>query len=165
MGQVINAIYAISENHVIGRDNEIPWKLSSDLKRYKRLTMGHPIIMGRKTFESIGKPLPGRRNIVITRNPAFIHAGIEIAHSLENALQLTKEAEQVFLVGGAGIFLEGVQQGLVTRIYETLVHADVEGDVIFELPDEPEWEIQDVESHQADEKNEYAYTYRTLIRK
>lgn len=165
MGQVINAIYAISENHVIGRDNDIPWKLSNDLKRYKRLTIGHPIIMGRKTFESIGRPLPGRRNIIITRNPEFAHDGIEIAHSLDQALQLTKEAEQVFLVGGAGIFMEGVQQGLVTRIYETLVHADVEGDVTFELPDESDWEIHDVESHQADEKNEYAYTYRTLIRK
>ncbi|MEZ4827067.1 MAG: dihydrofolate reductase [Bacteroidia bacterium] len=161
----ISAIYAISENSVIGKENSIPWRLSADLKRYKQLTMGKPIVMGRKTYESIGKPLPGRRNIVISRNRDFAAEGIETADSLEAAIELCGDVPEIFIVGGTALFLEGVEKGYISRIYETFVHADVEGDTFFHLPQEESWEITDVESHQADEKNEFAYTYRTLIRK
>ena len=161
MTQEINAIYAISENGVIGKDNEIPWRLSNDLKRYKSLTIDKPIIMGRKTFESIGKPLPRRRNIVITRNQEFQAGGIEVAHSLEEALVLCQNDPQVWIVGGAGIYQEAMKKGLINYIYETLVHAEIEGDTFFSIPDEDKWEIVEVDSRQADEKNEFAYTYRT----
>lgn len=162
---VISAIYAISENGVIGKDQSIPWRLPADLKRYKQLTMGNPILMGRKTYESIGKPLPGRRNIIITRNPEFSAPGTETAHSLESAIKICGDVPEIFIVGGTALFQEGVEKGYISKIYETFVHADVEGDTFFHLSDVENWDITEVESHQADEKNEFAYTYRTLIRK
>ena len=165
MSQEINVIYAISENGVIGKDNGIPWRLSNDLKRYKALTIDKPIIMGRKTFESIGRPLPRRRNIVITRNFDYQAEGIEVVHSLEAAIGLCGDVPQIWIVGGAGIYKEAINKRLVTKIYETLVHADIEGDTFFQIPHEENWEIVEVESHQSDEKNEYAYTYRTWAKK
>ncbi|MDX2246124.1 MAG: dihydrofolate reductase [Bacteroidia bacterium] len=161
----ISAIYAISENQVIGKENSIPWRLSADLKRYKQLTMGKPILMGRKTFESIGRPLPGRRNIIITRNPHFAAEGIETTPSLESAIQLCGDVPEIFIVGGSALFQEGVEKGYISKIYETLVHADIDGDTFFRLSNVENWTITEIESHQADEKNEFAYTYRTLVRK
>jgi dihydrofolate reductase len=165
MAQEINIIYAISENGVIGKDNGIPWRLSNDLKRYKSLTINKPIIMGRKTFESIGRPLPKRRNIVITRNQAYQAEGIEVVHSLKEALDLCANDPQVWIVGGAGIYQEAIQQGIVDHIYETLVHAEVEGDTFMNEPDEAIWELFEIDAQQADEKNEFAYTYRTWRKK
>jgi dihydrofolate reductase len=153
------AIYAIAENGAIGKGNTIPWRLPADLRHFKKLTTGHPIIMGRKTFESLGRPLPKRRNILITRNPDYRVEGVEVVHSLEEAVALCEGAEQAFLIGGAQIYQEAFEKGLVDRIYETLVHAEVEGDTFLQRPGEAEWEVLQVESHQADEKNEYAYTY------
>lgn len=165
MEQKIIAIYAVSENGVIGKDNDLPWRLRADMLYFKRLTTGKPIIMGRKSFESLGKPLANRRNIVVTRNKNFHHEGIDVAHSLEDAIALCKGEPEVWITGGAGIYKESIDKGLVSIIYETLVHADVDGDTFFSLSNEDEWEIVSVDSHQADEKNEYAYTFKKLIRK
>jgi dihydrofolate reductase len=164
-GPLVAVIYAASENDVIGKDNDIPWKISADLKRFKRLTTGYPIIMGRKTFESLGRPLPKRRNMVVTRNVDYHADGIEIYHSLEDALAASEEEEKAFVIGGAGLFAESIEKGFVNTIYFTRVHAEVDGDVFCPLPDEKDWTIVEVESNQADEKNEYAYTYITLERK
>jgi dihydrofolate reductase len=164
-GQIINAIYAVSENGVIGKDNDLPWKLKDDLRFFMKKTMGFPIVMGRKSFDSLGKPLPKRRNVVVSRNPNFQAAGIEVAHSLEEALELLKDEPEIFITGGAGVYKESIEKGYVNRIYETLVHAEVEGDTFFELPDPDNWEIVAVDARQADERNEFAYTFRTLVRK
>lgn len=164
-GPIIAVIYAASENDVIGKDNDIPWKLSADLKRFKQLTTGHPIIMGRKTFESLGRPLPRRRNLVITRNSEYASVGIELFPSLESALAACEQEAKAFVIGGAGLFAESIAKGLVDTIFFTRVHAEVDGDVFYPLPDEKEWEIVEVASNQADEKNEFAYTYITLEKK
>ena len=165
MGQIINAIYAVSENGVIGKDNDLPWKLRDDLKFFMNKTIGFPIIMGRKSFESLGKPLPKRRNIVISRNPDFMPEGVEVFSSLEDALEFLKDEPEIFITGGAGVYRETIEKGYVNRIFETLVHADVEGDTFFQLPNPEEWEIVEVDARQADDRNEFAFTFRTLIKK
>ncbi|MEM7659441.1 MAG: dihydrofolate reductase [Bacteroidota bacterium] len=156
------AIYAVSENGVIGIDNDLPWHLPEDLKHFKRRTKGKPILMGRKSFESIGKPLPHRRNLVITRNPDFSFPGVEVAHSLEEAIAMCEGEPEICITGGAGIYRESVEKGYVNRIYETLVHAEVEGDTFFELSDRDQWTITEVDARQADDRHEYAYTFLTL---
>ena len=124
----LSIIVAMTDDRVIGRDNTLPWRLPDDLKRFKAITMGHPIIMGRRTFESIGKPLPGRRNIVVTSGPAI--AGVQTATSLANALALCPESEgERFVIGGARLFAEALTAA--DKIYLTLVHADIPGDVRF----------------------------------
>lgn len=143
----------------------MPWHLPKDFRFFKEKTKGHPIIMGRKSYESLGKPLPHRRNIVISRNPHFQAPGCELATSLEAALELVKDEPLVFITGGAGVYREAIEKGYVTLIYETLVHAEVEGDVLFELPQPENWEVVEVDARQADAQHEYAYTFRTLMRK
>ena len=162
MDQIISAIYAVSENGVIGVDNDLPWRLPNDLKFFKSKTIGKPIIMGRKSFESIGKALPKRRNIVLTRNKDFHADGIEIYQSLEAALEACKDEPEVCITGGAGVYEKAINEGYVNLIYETLVHAEIEGDTYFKLANPQEWKIVEVDARQADEKHEYAYTFRTL---
>ncbi|MEL6633126.1 MAG: dihydrofolate reductase [Bacteroidota bacterium] len=163
---LIVAIYAVSENGVIGKENDLPWKLPKDLKHFMNLTLGKCVIMGRKSFDSLGrKPLPRRRNIIVTRQKDFQAAGVEVAHSLEKAIAMCQDEAEICISGGAGIYRESIEKGFVTRIYETLVHADVEGDTYFELPAPDTWEIVDFEAHQADEKHAFAYTFRTLEKK
>lgn len=133
----VTIIVAMAKNRVIGKDNKLPWHISEDLKRFKALTMGHPIIMGRKTFDSIGKPLPGRRNIVISRNPSLTLAGAEVATSLEDALaRCTAEAE-VFVIGGQQIYAQALERA--DRIEMTRVDRDVEGDAFFPPLDHSSW--------------------------
>ncbi|MDX1907131.1 MAG: dihydrofolate reductase [Bacteroidia bacterium] len=165
-GPEILAIYAVSENGVIGLHNDLPWRQADDLRRFKTLTSGSPVIMGRKSFEALGsKPLPKRRNIIISRNPDYQPAGAEAAGSIEEALARCADEARVWITGGASIYEDTIRSGLVTKIYETLIHAEVDGDTFFRLPDPDAWEITAAESHQADARNEYAYTYRTLVRK
>ena len=164
MTQIISAIYAVSENGVIGKDNDLPWHLPNDFRFFKQYTMGKPILMGRKSFEALGKPLPGRRNIVITRNSNYQAEGVEIAHSLESAIALCKDAPEICISGGAGIYRLSIEKGYVDLIKETLVHAEVEGDTFFQLPNPEEWEIVEVDARQADDRHEFAYTFRTLKR-
>ncbi|MEM7370703.1 MAG: dihydrofolate reductase [Bacteroidota bacterium] len=162
MSQLIFAIYAVSENGVIGKNNQLPWHLPNDLKHFKAKTQGKPILMGRKSFESLGKALPKRRNIVISRNPSFTAPGIEVAHSLEEAIQLCHAEPEICITGGALIYRESIEKGFVSRIYETLIHAEVDGDTFFHLSNEDEWTITEVDARQADERHAFAYTFRTL---
>ncbi|RUP08204.1 dihydrofolate reductase [Hyphomicrobium sp.] len=139
----VSLIVAVSENGVIGRDGGLPWRLSSDLKTFRRLTMDKPIIMGRKTFQSIGKPLDGRDNIVVTRDPSFEVPGVSACDTVRDALTLarvlamTRGAEEIMVIGGAGVY--DVALPVADRIYLTRVHAVVEGDRHFPPLDSSEW--------------------------
>ena len=134
----ISMIVARSRNHVIGRDNQMPWKISADLQFFKRVTMGHPVIMGRKTWESIGRPLPGRRNIVVSRNADYELNGAELAGSLDDALNQLSEAPRVFVIGGEQLFKQAFARA--DRLYITEIDIDVDGgDTFFEVPTPSEW--------------------------
>jgi len=151
---MIKIIVAMSNNRVIGNNNELIWRLSSDLKRFKELTTGHQVVMGRKTYESIGKPLPNRRNIIITRNLEYEVNGCEVVSSLEEALLLTNN--DCFIIGGGEIYKQSLE--VADKIYLTLVHKDFEGDTTFpELG--KEWATIDTKDFDADEKNEYNYSF------
>jgi len=151
---MIKIIVAMSKNRVIGNNNELIWKLSSDLKRFKYLTTNNPVVMGRKTYESIGRPLPNRRNIIITRNLEYEVDGCEVVSSLEEALLLTNN--DCFIIGGGEIYNQSIE--LADRIYLTLVHKDFEGDTTFpELG--KEWAKMQRKDFEADEKNEYSYSF------
>ena len=141
----ISIIVAASQNGVIGRDNQLLWRLPDDLKRFKQLTLGHPMIMGRKTFESIGKPLPGRTSIIVTRSPEYQVEGTLVVHSLEEALAVAGklDTEEAFIIGGGEIYRQALENNSVDQIYLTLVHADSEGDTFFEFPDEAKWQQND----------------------
>lgn len=155
----ISAIVAISENNVIGLNNSLPWYLPADLQYFKKKTLNHPVIMGRKSFQSIGRPLPKRTNIVITQNPFFIATGTVIAHSMEEALYLAEKTEtsEVFIIGGAEIFKLALP--FCQRLYLTRVHTDCAGDVFFPDWEEQDWTLISKEEHAADDKNEFGYTF------
>ncbi|MEL6592196.1 MAG: dihydrofolate reductase [Bacteroidota bacterium] len=166
MSPKIIAIYAVSENGVIGKDNDLPWSLPDDMRHFMRSTKGKTVVMGRKSFESIDcKPLPKRRNIIITRQQDYVAPGAEVVHSLEEAIELAKADGEIWITGGAGVYEESIEKGYVDIIYETLVHAEVDGDVQFRFPNREKWEITDVDARQADDKNEFAFTIRTLTPK
>ena len=133
----LNLIVAYAQNRVIGRDNTLPWKLPSDLAHFKRTTLGHPVIMGRKTWESLGRPLPGRRNIVVTRNPDYPATGAECVTSLEQALACVQDEAQVFVIGGAQIYQEAL--AFAQQVIETEVVANVDGDAFFAPLDPAQW--------------------------
>lgn len=150
-------IVAASDNGVIGVEGDLPWRLSADLKQFKRITMGHAIIMGRKTFESIGRLLPGRTTIIVTRNQAYQFDGAQIAHSLESAIELCSADEKPFLVGGAEIYRLGLP--LVNEIFLTRVHSTTDGDTFLPTIDWDQWDLEEVERHEADEKNEVPFSF------
>ncbi|PJE62613.1 dihydrofolate reductase [Candidatus Roizmanbacteria bacterium CG10_big_fil_rev_8_21_14_0_10_39_6] len=131
MKPTISIVAAIGKNKELGKNNQLIWRISSDLKRFKEITMGHPIIMGRKTYESIGKPLPGRENIVITRNTEYKPAGVTVVHSLHDALKIASkdEKKEIFIIGGAALFKESMT--IVDRLYLTIVDATANADVYF----------------------------------
>ena len=160
---MISIIVALSENHVIGAGNQLPWRLSADLKRVKALTMGHHLIMGRKTYESIGRPLPGRTNVIITRNADYRPEGCQTVDSLNAALEMAKADPEVFVFGGGEIFREALP--LVNKIYMTKVHCSIAGDTHFPSLNPVEWvEVENL-SFKADEKNEFDYSFITLERR
>lgn len=156
----VSLLVAVSENGVIGRDNQLPWHLPNDLKYFKNLTWGLPILMGRKTFDSIGKPLPGRKSIVITRNRHWQHQGVEVVHSLEEAIEKATGygAKEIFVIGGAEIFETCLPTA--TRLYLTRIHHAFEGDVFFPRIDEKVWELASSRFCEKDEKNGYDHTYQ-----
>ncbi len=156
---IVSAILAMSKNRVIGKDNQIPWHLSGDLKYFKKTTLNHHIIMGRKTFLSIGKPLPKRTNIVLTRNPYFVASNVLVASSVQQALELAEDngENEVFIIGGGEIYLQSMP--FWDRVYLTLVEAEVEGDVFFPEIDDKEWKLVSEEKHRADVKNDYDYSF------
>lgn len=133
----LSLIVAYAQNNVIGRDNTLPWKLPSDLAHFKRTTLGHPIIMGRKTWESLGRPLPGRRNIVISRNPNYEAAGAQCVTTLALAIEAVQDAEQAFVIGGAQIYQEALP--FAQQVIATEVQARIEGDAFFAPLDKRQW--------------------------
>jgi dihydrofolate reductase len=158
----LSIIVALADNGVIGRGNALPWRLSADLKRFKSLTMGHHLLMGRKTFESIGRSLPGRTTIVITRSPLNAEGAIA-ATSTEQAVTLASDDSEAFIAGGAEIYAQTIHRA--SRMYLTRVHAEVEGDAYFpDFDDVNEWHLVDSEHFEADEKNEYPYSFLTYDR-
>jgi|SRR5680860_254802 len=153
----ISLIVAMTPDRVIGRDGGMPWHLPADLKRFRDLTMGHPMIMGRRTFESLGRILPGRRHIVITRNLNFKYSGVDAARSLDDALSLTAESAEVFVIGGAQIFREALP--LADRLYITLIAADIKGDTLFPEFDKSAWYEVAREERAPDDDSRYPLTF------
>jgi dihydrofolate reductase len=162
---IVSLLVAASENNVIGKDNQLPWHLPNDLKYFKNLTWGMPILMGRKTFDSIGKPLPGRKSIVITRNGDWRHDGVDVVHSIEEATQKAESygVKEIFVIGGAEIFKTSLSTA--NRVYLTRIHQDFDGDVYFPEVSDKEWELTTSRFCKADEKNIYDHTYQVWNRK
>ena len=161
---IVTLIAAMDKNRGIGKDNLLPWRLSSDLKRFKRLTMGHHIVMGRKTFESIGKPLPGRTTIILTRR-AYAAEGCLIAHSLAEALEIARGAgeEELFVCGGGAVYAEALP--IADRLYMTQVDALVDADTFFPQFEHKEWIEMFMETTEAGEMDQYTATFRQLERR
>ena len=159
---MVSIIVAASENGVIGAAGALPWRLSDDLKRFKAVTMGKPIVMGRKTWESIGRPLPGRQNIVITRQDGYVADGCDVVASPDEAIAVAGEAEEVMVIGGSQVYERFLAEA--ERVYLTRVHAEVEGDAFFAPLDADEWRLVSDEPHAADERNEFDYSFRLYER-
>jgi len=153
----------MDRNGVIGRDNALPWRLPADLAHFKRVTMGHAVLMGRRTYESIGKPLPGRANIVITHQRGYAAPGCEVAHSLAEAWQLAGDAKEVNVIGGTSLFAETLP--IADVIHLTEVEAEVEGDTWFPPFDRSQWVEREVARHAADERNAYPIRILELTRR
>ncbi|WP_196159630.1 dihydrofolate reductase [Reinekea sp. G2M2-21] len=159
----IAMIWAMAENRVIGRDNKLPWHLPNDLKYFKRLTTGKPVIMGRKTYDSIGRPLPNRINIVVTRDPSFSASGVKVVHDLQSAIDLAEAeclisgADEVIVMGGAEIYRQALP--LADRLYITFVHAQVDGDAYFPEFDLSAYQEIGRDGFQADGPNPYDYSF------
>lgn len=159
---LISLIVAMDEAGVIGRDNALPWRLPDDLKRFKALTMGKPILMGRRTFDSIGHPLPGRVNLVLTRSPAWQQLGASAVHSMDEAIASAGDATELLVVGGEEVFKLALP--LARRIYLTEVHAQVPGDTTFPAFDRTPWRVLERSAHPVDERHAFAMTFLTLER-
>ena len=156
---MITVIAAIASNNALGKDNDLIWHLPADLKRFKKVTTGHYILMGRNTYESIGKPLPNRTTIIITRNKNYFKEGCLIANSLEQAIEMSKEQAQVFIIGGAQIYKETIAKNLAQQLDITFVHKDFEADVYFPEIDPKIWKEVVRENFEADEKNKLDYSF------
>jgi dihydrofolate reductase len=164
----ISLIVALASNHVIGKDNTMPWHLPEDLRYFKRITLNKPVVMGRNTFESIGKPLPQRSNIIISRNTSYQPAGVTVVHSLEEALQKGQEMlrwldpgnNELMIIGGAQIYDQALP--LAVRLYLTEVHAELEGDAFFPAFNRKEWHEVAREDHAACERNPLDYSFIVL---
>jgi dihydrofolate reductase len=152
-------VVAVASNGVIGRDNQLPWKLPDDMAYFKRVTMGHPVVMGRRTYESIGKPLPGRLNIVVTHNRGFQAPGCTVVGSLDEAWKAAGDADEVSVIGGTTLFGETLP--MADRIHLTEVLAAVPGDTFFPAFDRSEWRESEVSRHAADDR--HAYPFRIVV--
>jgi dihydrofolate reductase len=159
---IVSIIVAIGENHAIGKNNQLLWHMPNDLKHFKDITSGRTIIMGRKTFDSVGKPLPRRRNIVVTRQDIII-PGCEVVKSVEDGLALCKDEDEVFIGGGAEIYKLAMH--LTDRIYLTIIHKSFDADTFFPEIDKLEWKEVKQENFEPDEKNPLPYSFITLERR
>lgn len=154
----LSIIVAKSKNNVIGKTNKLPWYLPADLKHFKNVTMGKPIMMGRKTHESIGKPLPGRRNIIITHKQNYPAAGCDVFYSVEDALDAVKNEPEVMIIGGANLYAQLLPRA--ARLYITQIDAEIDGDILFPEVDWTRWRLISEEKFSKDEKNPYAYSFQ-----
>lgn len=168
-GPRVSLVVAVSDNGVIGRDGDLPWRLPADLARFKRLTMGHALVMGRKTHESIGRPLPGRVSIVLTRDAAWRpgHDEVLVARDLPEAIRLASSAEgvsrdEVFVIGGGEVYRAAL--AIADRVHRTRVNATVDGDATFPDLDPAQWRLAEAAAREADEKNEHACSFETWER-
>ena len=159
---IVSIVVAIAENYAIGKNNQLLWHMPADLKHFKQITTGHTVIMGRKTFDSVGKPLPNRRNIIVTRQDIRIE-GCEVVKSIDEALELCGGEEEVFIVGGAEIYKLAMSK--TDRIYLTIIHHSFDADTLFPEIDYMEWQETAREDHQPDEKNKFPYSFITLERR
>jgi dihydrofolate reductase len=159
---VLSIIVAMSENRVIGRDGALPWHLPADLKRFKQLTMGHAIVMGRKTYESIARPLPGRRSIVLSRNVDYRPVGVDVVANLQEALKQTDDQQEVFVIGGSSLYQMALP--VADRIYLTEVATKLEGDVLFPEFDRNEWQLVDSLPAEIDEKSSLSFCFKIFDR-
>ncbi len=161
---MISLIWAMDENRAIGKNNQLPWRLPADLQFFKRVTMGSPVAMGRKTYESIGKPLPGRENIVITRNPSFKPEGCMTASSVEQVLEADRDTgTELFIIGGADIFKQALP--FADRLYITQIYESFDGDTFFPEFDMDGWKLVSREKGKKDEKNPYDYEFLCYVKK
>jgi dihydrofolate reductase len=159
---MLSIIVAVANNGVIGSGNQLPWRLPDDLKRFKALSLGKPVVMGRKTYDSIGQPLPGRLNIIVSRQRDLQIAGCQVVSSVAEAIAAAGSAPEIVIVGGADIYRQVLPQ--VATIHLTRVHADIPGDVLFPKLAENEWREVATEYHPADERHAHAFTFSTLAR-
>lgn len=159
----ISIIVALAKNRVIGKNNNLPWHIPQDLAHFNKLTMGKPVIMGQKTFESIGKPLSGRKNIILTKDNNFQPAGCISVHSIGDALTVADEAAEVMIAGGASVYSQFLP--LADRMYLTLIDADIEGDAYFPEFDWSDWREVEKTENLPDKNNPYKYAFLTLQRK
>lgn len=159
MKALVSVIAAIAKNRALGKSNKLPWYLPEDLKRFKKLTLGHPVIMGRKTYQSIGQPLPARTNIVVTRNPNFKAPGCLIVRSLEEAVRVAKKKDRkkIFIIGGASVYRQAL--ALADRIYLTRIRQNFPGDVFFPQIKASDWQLVSCQSFPKDSQNSYPYDF------
>ena len=160
---IVSLVVAVARNGVIGRGNALPWRLPDDLAYFKNVTMGRPVVMGRRTWESIGKPLPGRHNIVVSRNRGLEAPGCTVVASLEEAWRAAGDAEEVCIIGGTTLFEETLP--VADRIHLTEVEADVEGDTFFPPFDRSRWTEREVARHPADARHQYPFRIVVLERR
>lgn len=158
----ISIIVAAATNNVIGRDGELPWRLPEDLKRFKRLTIGKPVIMGRLTYESIGKPLPARRNIVLSARKGLNIDGCEVVDTPDAAIRLAGDAEEVMVIGGGGVYVQMLP--MADRIYMTRINATFDGDTFFPELNNDEWRVVDCVDFPEDESRQFGFSFVTLDR-
>ncbi len=161
--QTVTIIAAAAENDALGKNNDLPWHLPDDFKRFKKLTTGHHIIMGRKTFETFPEPLPNRVHVVVTRDKNYKNPGAVVVHSIREALELAKHDDQPYIIGGGEIYKQSLEYA--DKIELTRVHSEVTADTFFPKVDESKWELVNEEYHPKDDKHEHAFSYLTYLRK
>lgn len=156
---MITIIAAIGLNNELGKNNDLIWHLPADLKRFKKVTTGHHILMGRNTFESIGKPLPNRTTVIITRNDNYFKDGCLVANSIEKALEIAQNDNEIYIIGGAQIYQQAITSNLVDKLDITIVNASFDADVFFPKIDTDTWKEVSRENFKADEKNKFDYSF------
>jgi dihydrofolate reductase len=160
---IISLVAAMGKGRVIGVENRLPWRLPADMKRFRALTIGKPVLMGRKTFESIGKPLAGRTNIVVTQDRNFRPIGVKVAHTVDEALEMGSEAQEIMVIGGASFYKQLLPRA--QRLYITEIHHDFVGDAFFPSWDSSEWREVKRDDHAPDLDNAYPYSFVTMERR
>jgi dihydrofolate reductase len=159
----ISLVAAMAKDCVIGKGNQMPWHLPADLRHFKAVTLGKPVVMGRKTYESIGRPLPGRKNIVITRDPSWFAEGVTVVHGVEQAMVAAGPVDELMIIGGGNIYQQFLPKA--DALYLTFIELEVEGDAWFPDYQAELWQVDTEQTHQPDEQNPYAYRFVTLSRR